>query len=70
MCLRILYLLKSNQLEEANTFSKEVLERPEIPYNSQLNSWRARVVYYNGNDVMGKKMLMNCLQQDPDNKDA
>lgn len=34
MSLRILYLLKSNQLAEANTFSREVLERPEIPYNS------------------------------------
>jgi tetratricopeptide (TPR) repeat protein len=35
-----------------------------------LNSWRARVVYYGGADVIGKKMLMNCLQQDPDNVDA
>lgn len=34
MCLRIFYLLKSNQLEEAMTFSKEILEKPEIPYNS------------------------------------
>lgn len=70
MSLRILYLLKSNQLSEAEKFSKEVLERPEIPYNSQLNSWRARVVYYSGNEIMGKKMLMACLQQDPDNSDA
>ena len=70
MCLRIMYLLKSNQLEEANSYSKECMERTDLPYNSQLDSWRARVVYYNGNEVMGKKLLMNCLQQDPDNKDA
>jgi hypothetical protein len=65
-----MYLLKSNQLDEANSYSKECMERTDLPYSSQLDSWRARVVYYNGNEVMGKKLLMNCLQQDPDNKDA
>lgn len=34
MCLRIFYLLKSNQLEEANTYSKEILERTELAQNS------------------------------------
>lgn len=70
MCLRIMFLLKSNQLKEADTFSAEVLTRPELPYNSKLNSWRARVVIYTGNEVLGKKLLMQCLQSDPDNVDA
>lgn len=70
MCQKIYFLLKSNQLKEAETYSKQLLERPEIPYNSQLNSWRARVVLYGGNEVMGKKLIQQCLAQDPDNKDA
>lgn len=70
MCLRIMFLLKSNQLKEADTFSAEVLTRPELPYSSKLNSWRARVVVYTGNEVLGKKLLMQCLQSDPDNVDA
>lgn len=57
ICLRIQYLLKSNQLKEADTFSAEVLTRAEIPNNSSLNTWRARVVIYSGNEVLGKKML-------------
>ncbi len=28
------------------------------------------MVLYSGNEVMGKKLLMQCLQQDPDNTDA
>lgn len=36
MGLRIQYLLRSNQLKEADAYSKELLERPEIPYNSSL----------------------------------
>ena len=70
MCLRIEFLLKSSQLSEADKFSKEVLDRSELPSNSRLNCWRARVVLYNGNEVLGKKMLTQCLQQDPDNVDA
>lgn len=35
-----------------------------------LDTWRSRVVIYNGNEVMGTKLLKQCLQQDPDNKDA
>ena len=61
MCLRIELLLKSSQLSEAEKFSSEVLARSEILYNSKLNCWRARVVLYNGNEVMGKKMLTQCL---------
>jgi len=70
ICLRIEYLLKSNQLKEAETFSADILKRPELPYSSKLNAWRARVVLYSGNEALGKKMLMQCLQQDPDNVDA
>ncbi len=70
MCLRIMYLLKSNQLKEADSFSAEVLTRKELPSNSMLNSWRARVVIYTGNEVLGKKLLLQCLQSDPDNVEA
>lgn len=69
-CLRIEYLLRSNQLKEAETFSQEVLKRPELNPSSRLNSWRGRVLIYSGNEEMGKKMLTQCLQQDPDNVEA
>lgn len=34
MCLRILFLLKSSQLKEADAYTKQLLERGDIPYNS------------------------------------
>jgi DnaJ homolog subfamily C member 7 len=33
-------------------------------------SWRGRVLIYNGADVLGKKFLMQCIQFDPDQKEA
>ena len=33
-------------------------------------SWRGRVLIYNGADVLGKKILTQCLQFDPDQKEA
>lgn len=58
ICLRIEYLLKSFQLKEAETFSEEVLKRPEIQPDSKLNAIRARVVLYSGNEKLGKKLLV------------
>lgn len=69
-CLKIEYLLRSAQLKEAETFSQEALKRPELMPSSRLNAWRGRVLIYTGHDEMGRKMLTQCLQQDPDNKDA
>jgi len=58
VCQRILYLLKSNQLKEADKFSSEVVKRSEISSDPRINSWRVRVVIYAGNDILGKKLLM------------
>lgn len=70
MGLRIQFLLRSHQLKEADEFSKATVERQDIPYTSSLHSWRARVVIYGGNETLGRKLLLQCLQNDPDNKDA
>lgn len=72
MAMRVMYLLKSNQLKEAEAYSKELVERTDIPYTqmSILQSWRARVMIYSGNEVLGEKLLRQCLQNDPDNSDA
>jgi predicted Zn-dependent protease len=59
MAMRVMYLLKSNQLKEAEAYSKELVERTDIPYTqmSILQSWRARVMIYSGNEVLGEKLL-------------
>ena len=66
--LKIEYLLRSYQLKEADTYSSEL-------YNSNENvpgvmSWRGRVLLYNGYEVLGKKILLQCIQFDPDQKEA
>lgn len=61
MCLRIKFLLLSNQLNEAESFVEEVIKRPELPYNSHLYSWRARVKIYCGRDVVGERLLREVL---------
>ncbi len=66
--LRIRFLLQSNQLKEAEKFSKELFESDTT--NPRIMAWYGRVLVYNGNEAQGKKLLTKCLEFDPDNKDA
>ena len=47
--LRIQYLLKSNQLKEAEKFSKELFE--SNPTNPKIMAWYGRVLIYNGTEA-------------------
>lgn len=69
-CLKIEYLLRSSQLKEADQFSQDALKKPELNPSSRLTAWRGRVLIYSGQEELGRKMLTQCLQQDPDNKEA
>jgi tetratricopeptide (TPR) repeat protein len=61
---KIEYLLRSNQLKEADSYSSELYKSHEnVP---GVMSWRGRVLIYNGADVLGKKILQQCIQFDPD----
>jgi len=48
-------------LQEAENFVEEVIKRPELPYNSHLYSWRARVKIYSGREMVGERLLRDCL---------
>ena len=56
MCLKIECLLKSYQFDEANKYSAEIMKESQMfANNPRLLCWRGKVIYYNGNEVLGKK---------------
>ena len=70
MCLRVKFLLLTNQLQEAETFIEEVIKRPELPYNSLFFEDRATAEIYTGRELVGENLLRQVLGQDPDNREA
>jgi len=69
-CLKVQYLLLACQMKEANKFTNELMNRASMQNNPQIISWRGRVMIYSGNTNLGKQMLQNALQLDPDLKEA
>ena len=71
ICLKIECLCKSFQFEEANTYSAKLMKMAgEISNNPQILFWRGRVLIYNGNEVLGKKHLVQAMNFDPDLKEC
>lgn len=56
-CLKIECLLKAYKVEEAATFSVQVMKKSQFSLNPRLLCWRGKVLIYNGADVIGKKHL-------------
>lgn len=56
-CLKVKILLLANRAKEANDFTKELMERPEMNTNSEIYAWRGRTLVYSGKDEVGKKFL-------------
>jgi tetratricopeptide (TPR) repeat protein len=46
------------------------MNRASMQGNAHIISWRGRVMIYSGNTNLGKQMLQNALQFDPDLKEA
>ena len=69
LCLKIECLCNSFQFSEANTFSAALMKREHaICNNPMILFWRGRVLIYNGNEVLGKKHLVQAMNFDPDLK--
>ena len=68
--LKCEYLLRAYKLKEASTFSSELMKDPDMQSSPLIMSWRGRIMIYNGNEGIGKRMLADALQSDPDLKDA
>jgi len=68
--LKCEYLLRSNQLKEACTFSNDLMNNPDMMNVPLIMCWRGRIVCYSGNEVLGKRILQDALRVDPDLTDA
>lgn len=67
ICLKIECLLKAFMFDEANTYSAEVMKQStEYANHPRLLCWRGKVLYYNGNEPLGKKHFVQALNFDPD----
>lgn len=67
ICLKIECLLKAYQFDEANKFSADIMKQSdEFANHPRLLCWRGKVLYYNGNEVLGKKHFQQALNYDPD----
>lgn len=56
ICLKIECQLKAFLFDDANKFSAEVMKQSdEFANHPRLLCWRGKVLYYNGNEVLGKK---------------
>lgn len=52
---------------EANKYSADVMKQSdEFANHPRLLCWRGKVLYYNGNEVLGKKHFQQALNFDPD----
>lgn len=69
-CLKIESQLKAFKVEDAATFSAEVMKKPQFANNPRLLCWRGKVLIYNGADVIGKKHLQQAMSYDPDLKEC
>ena len=68
--LKCEYLLRSNQLKEAMSFSNDLMNNPDMMNVPLIMCWRGRIVCYSGNEVLGKRILRDALRVDPDLTDA
>lgn len=56
ICLKIECMLKAFQFDEANKYSADIMkESDEWANHPRLLCWRGKVLYYNGNEVLGQK---------------
>lgn len=65
--LKIEYMLKASQLEDAVKYTEQLMRNPDFKKVPVIQGWRGRVLIYSGNEVTGKKILMEALKIDPDN---
>ena len=71
ICLKIECLMRDYRYDEANTFSANVMKKPnDIPNHPRILCWRGKVLIYIGADVVGKKHLTQALNFDPDLKEC
>ena len=66
ICLKIECLLKAYMFDEANKYSADLMKTEEFGNHPRLLCWRGKVLYYNGNEVLGKKHFQQALNFDPD----
>lgn len=67
ICLKIECQLKAFLFDDANKFSADVMKQSdEFANHPRLLCWRGKVLYYNGNEVLGKKHFQQALNYDPD----
>lgn len=67
ICLKIECMLKAFQFDEANKYSADIMkESDEWANHPRLLCWRGKVLYYNGNEVLGQKHFKQALSFDPD----
>lgn len=60
--------MRNNSLIEAEKFCEILLKQHST--DAKIMAWYGRVLLYNNKNVLGKKMLTQSLQFDPENKDA
>lgn len=63
-------MLLASQMKEANKYTSELMNRESMKDNPEIMAWRGRVQIYSGNTNIGKQMLQNALQMQPDLKEA
>ena len=61
------FMARTAKLTEAQTFSSQVCQWSCFRQSGPLQAMRGRIIFYNGNEVLAKKQLMQALEIDPDN---
>ena len=64
------YLLRALNMKEAKEFSAILMKNPDMMNAPIIKCWRARIIFYSGQENAGKQMLQDVLREDPDMTDA
>jgi tetratricopeptide (TPR) repeat protein len=64
--LKLEYQLRSSKLSDAVTYSQQAAQ--QFKNSARIQGMRGRIIFYNGNDVLGKKQLQAALELDPENE--
>jgi hypothetical protein len=64
--LKLEYLLRASKLAEAVTYSQQAALL--FKASPRIQGMRGRIIFYNGNDTLGRKQLQAALELDPENE--
>jgi tetratricopeptide (TPR) repeat protein len=64
--LKLEYLLRASKLAEAVTYSQQAALL--FKASPRIQGMRGRIIFYNGNDALGRKQLQAALELDPENE--